>query len=1157
MRRVVLCLLLCVAVAAAPLCAQTSARKRAQGPPPVPLTPEAARIVDTLDSLQQLPLTDWRYHAGDISHGEDVTLDDSQWQTVKTGFTAPTDAVWFRQTVEVPKTLHGYDLTGTTVWFHFSVDANGPMPLIIYFNGRRVAMGEDLEPIVLFDKLRPGDRAVIAVKALHTVDTKRFVGAEATIDFASSGPEARPNPLGFVTEARCAQVLLPSVAPDDTKAPAALNEAISRVSLDALAHGDQKKFDESLIQAEQQLALLRPLLQQTIIRMAGNAHIDAAWLWPASETVDVTRRTFGTALQLMHEYGFTFTQSAAAYSEWIEEKYPDEFKEIQQKVKDHSWEMVGGMWVEPDLNLPGGESLVRQLLVGKEYFQKKFGVDVTVGWNPDSFGYNFQLPQIYKKSGVDYFVTQKMWWNDTNPLPLKLFWWQGLDGSRVLTYFPHDYVNEIEPLKIAKDFAAARVLNPGTNEMLHLYGVGDHGGGPTRAMLDAAESWMQPGPLTPEQSNGGAPVLSRAPVLSYSFAETFFHDVEKRLDSAHSPVWNYATLAEGNTKLPTPPQGEIALPVWNDELYLEYHRGVYTTQAAHKRNMRRSEDWLIDAEKWSSLAWMGGGNYPANALQEAWKKELFNQFHDLAAGSGIAVIYKDAQRDYDVVRWTTEDATTRAWQTIGHRIDTSIPKRLGANVAPVVVWNALTWQRSEPVVATVQLADATDDALEVVDADGRALPTDVTTTPHSSPTRQVQFLAVNVPAYGYRVFYVRHKVAARVRSRNRAVAGHARADDAVIPAPENALRSDEAAHTLENARVKLTIDPANGCITHLVDKASGFDAIAAGGCGNQLQAFKDTPKDYDAWNIDPGTLDHFTAIDAVEDVKFEPVSPLYVEVVVHRMWQSSSFVERIRLYADDPAVRVQTEVEWHETHVLLKASFPLAATSAKATYEIPYGAIERPTTRNNSFEQARFEVPALRWADLGDGQHGFSLLNSSKYGYDCAGNVLRLTLLRSPTWPDANADRGRQVMEYALYPHAGSWQTAETVRLGQDMNDVLLAAQMDAHSGEMPSSHGFVTVDAKNVLLGAVKRSEDGKSLVLRFYESAGQAATVNVALPFAGSAMAGGGVAEANLMEKQSGDAIPVRDGKIQFQIAPWEIKTLRVDLPQRGEEVFQSQAK
>ena len=472
-----------------PFLGQTSARKRATGPPPVALTPEAAKVLDTLDSLQQLPLGEWRYHASDISHGENVALDDSQWEKVNATehkpFTAPNDAVWFRQTVEVPKSLHGYDLSGTTIWFKFNVDANGSVPLIVYFNGRRIAMGEDLEPIILFDKVKPGDRAVIAVKALHTVDTKSFTGADVTVQFADSntGPDPRPNPLGFATEARCAQILIPSVAPDNKQAPDALNAAISLVSLDALERGDRKKFDESLNKASEQLDLLRPLLQQTIVRMAGNAHIDAAWLWPVTDTVDVTRRTFGTALQLMQEYGFTFTQSAAAYSEWIEQKYPDEFKQIQEKVKQHKWELVGGMWVEPDLNLPGGESLVRQLLVGKEYFKQKFGVDVTVGWNPDSFGYNFQLPQIYKKSGVDYFVTQKMWWNDTNPLPLKLFWWQGLDGSRVLTYFPHDYVNGIEPVKIAKDFAAARELNPGTNEMLHLYGVGDHGGGPTRAML--------------------------------------------------------------------------------------------------------------------------------------------------------------------------------------------------------------------------------------------------------------------------------------------------------------------------------------------------------------------------------------------------------------------------------------------------------------------------------------------------------------------------------------------------------------------------------------------------------------------------------------------------------------------------------------------------
>jgi alpha-mannosidase len=275
---------------------------------------------------------------------------------VKAPFTAPTDAVWFRQTIEVPKTLHGYDLSGATVWFHFSVDANGPVPMVLYFNGRRVALGEDLEPIVLFDKLKPGDRAVVAVKVLHTVDTKRFSGAEAKVQFT----DARPNPQLFATEARCAQVLLPSVAAEATAAPAQLNEAIEQISLAALGHANQQEFDAALKAARQQLANLRPLLQPAFADIAGNSHIDAAWLWPESETVDVTRRTFATALQLMQEYpAYTYTQSAAQYSEWIEQKYPDEFAQIKTEVKAHRWELVGGMWVEPDLNMPAGESLVR------------------------------------------------------------------------------------------------------------------------------------------------------------------------------------------------------------------------------------------------------------------------------------------------------------------------------------------------------------------------------------------------------------------------------------------------------------------------------------------------------------------------------------------------------------------------------------------------------------------------------------------------------------------------------------------------------------------------------------------------------------------------------------------------------------------------------
>ena len=411
---------------------------------------DSQKVLDTLGSLSTLPSPAWRYHTGDLPHGESPTLDDSSWPTTTAPSTLPTDALWMRATLEVPKTLHGYDLTGTQISFRLRVEANGPITQIVYFNGRRVAMGPDLEPIVLFADAHPGDKVLVAVKLLHSEDQKGFHSCDQTIQFAAN----RPNPEDLREEAVSAGLLLPALGEDDNQK---LQSFIQSVNIGALSAANQTAFDDSLRQAQAGLMTLRPQLQKADIHLTGNAHIDAAWLWPWTETVEVVRQTFGTALQLMNEYPkYTFSQSAAAYDEWLEQKYPPEFQQIQQRVKEGRWEMVGGMWVEPDLNMPDGESQVRQLLVGKRYFQSRFGVDVRIGWNPDSFGYNWQLPQIYKRSGVDYFVTQKMAWNDTNQLPLKIFWWQAPDGSRVLTYFPHDYVNEIEPINMAQAFAQAR-----------------------------------------------------------------------------------------------------------------------------------------------------------------------------------------------------------------------------------------------------------------------------------------------------------------------------------------------------------------------------------------------------------------------------------------------------------------------------------------------------------------------------------------------------------------------------------------------------------------------------------------------------------------------------------------------------------------------------
>jgi alpha-mannosidase len=1056
-------------------------------------------VLRTLKGLGSLPAEEWKFHAGDEPHGEAVKLDDASWQVVTGNSQGPNEAAWYRRLIEVPQNLNGYDLSGTRIWFQFIAYANGPMPQIIYFNGRRVAMGDDLEPIVLFDDAKPGDRALVAVKLLHTVDRKFFAGANLRIDFSPS----RPSPSDLLEEIESLAMLTRGQWNSSPWLKQQFDAAAHSIDLGALQQANQPAFDASLEKTQSALEQMRPQMLGTDVRLTGNSHIDAAWLWPWTETVDVVRKTFGTALQLMDEYPqYTYTQSAAAYSEWIADKYPDEHKEIQERVKQGRWEMVGGMWVEPDLNMPDGESLVRQLLVGKRYFKDKFGVDVRIGWNPDSFGYTWQLPQIYKKSGVDYFVTQKMAWNDTTQLPLKAFWWQSPDGSRVLTYFPHDYVNDIDPVKIASDVARAREWNPGLTEMMHLYGIGDHGGGPTRSMLDNGVHWTDPKMVVPP--------------MKWGVAQGFFSDIEGKVDTEHAPVWNYKTLAAGDTKLPEASAGKISLPVWNDELYLEYHRGVFTTQAEHKRHMREAEEQLLNAEKISSLAWLDGASYPNERLSEAWKKVLFNQFHDLAAGSGIGVIYQDASRDYDVVRWTAREASIRSFHRIASEINTK-----AAPGVPVMIWNPLAWERTDLVDIDVQLPEAAKEGVAVIDAKGNALPVEILSENAATNSYGLLVEAKNVPSMGYEIVHV---VPARRQT------------------PTD-LKADGL--TIENEFLRVTVNPQTGCITSLFDKKANFESIARGGCGNQLVAFQDTPREYDAWNIDADFEKVFTNLDKADSVELVDKGPVRATIRVARRWQNSKFVEDISLYAGLNRVDVANDFDWHETHVLLKAAFPLAASSDAATFEIPYGSIQRPTTRNNKVEQAKFEVPAMRWADLGDGKHGFSLINNSKYGYDAKGNVLRISLLRSPTWPDPNADRGRQHFSYSLYAHAGDWKQAMTVRRGYEFNYELQSIELEAHEGKRPPQYSFVRVSNPNVVLTAVKKAEDRDGLIFRFYEWAGTSGDVQIGFP-AGATSA----TLTDLMEQPERSALSVTQNQVSVPAHPFEIVSLRVDYPHASGE-------
>jgi alpha-mannosidase len=435
----------------------------------------------------------------------------------------------------------------------------------------------------------------------------------------------------------------------------------------------------------------------------------------------------------------------------------------------------------------------------------------------------------------------------------------------------------------------------------------------------------------------------------------------------------------------------------------------------------------------------------------------------------------------------------------------------------VVVFNALGWRRSGFVKVNVQMPGRVTNGVSVLDSHNHVLPSQIIATDAATNTFQLLVDAKDVPSLGYEVLHV--------------APGR---QDFPSDLHVNGL-------TLENAALKVKVDASTGCITSLYHKANGFETLAPGACGNQLQTFKDTPRDDDAWNIDPGTLDHFTALDQADSVKLVEQNPIRAVIRVSRKWQSSTFVQDIVLYSGSDQVEVENNIDWHESHVLLKAAFPLAASSGEATYEIPFGAINRPTTRSNSWEQAKFEVPALRWAELGDGKHGLSLINNSKYGYDCQGNVLRLTLLRSPLSPDPNADRGHHRFTFALYPHAGDWKDALTIRHGYEYNSALTAMQVQSHGGDLPLVHSFVELQTGNVVLTAVKKAEDVDGLIVRIYEWAGKDGTAVIRVP-PGAVSA----SLTNLMEAEEGAPLLLTGSDtVTVPVHPYEITSVRIDYP------------
>jgi len=975
-------------------------------------------------------------------------------------------------------------LRGARVQLDLAVDSNDFVMITVFSNGAMVSRtdADTIQPIVLTENAQPGDTFLVAIRIQAGESNTKISASRLLI----TAPANRPNPGIFREEILAAQPVVAAFPDGRAEHEAILDAAVKSVDLNALDRGDQAAFDESLRKAQNKLQALTPWLKQFTIRADGNSHIDMAWLWPWTETVEVVRNTFRSALDLMREYpDFKFTMSSARTYSWMEEKYPDLFKEIKERVKEGRWEIVGGMWVEPDLNMPGGESLVRQILVGKRYFQQKFGVDVKIGWNPDSFGYNWQLPQIYKKSGIDTFVTQKlMWAHEFTMFPHKLFWWEAPDGSRLLTYFPHDYAMGIDPVQLGKDVSVwvpslYGTKPPANADMMHLYGVGDHGGGPTRTMLDTATRWMEPDVVFPN--------------LQLSTAKAFFTELEPKLASMN-------------------------VPVWRDELYFEYHRGVFTTQAETKRRIRKTEELLLNAEKFSAISTRFGKAYPSDDFDRGWKDLLFDDFHDIFPGSGIAVNYLDAKRNLEDVGRVGEKILDASLEEIVANVN------LKGSGVPVVVFNSLAWPREEVIETEVRLPEEAS-SVEVVSASGKPVGSQVLSADRRA--RRVRLLLkASVPGLGYSTYYVR----------------------AIAKAESTPALVQGRADILENEFVRLKVDGKTGCMTSLFDKRGNRESLApsetdSGGpkdaiCGNLLQAFRDKPKQWDAWNIDADFEKEHWELDKADEVALVENGPVRAILRVKNHFQNSTFVRDIIVTAGSPRVDVRMTADWHEKHILLKVAMPLSAHNKMATFEIPYGSIERPTTRNTRAEQGKFEVPALHWADLSDGNHGLSLLNDCKYGYDAKGNVLRLSLLRSPEWPDPHADEGRHEFTYSLYAHGGNWKDALTVRHGYELNYPLLARQTERHTGILPEQHSFAELKAENVVLSAVKKAEDDDATIYRFYEWAGKESDIEL-----WPAAAVESAVETDLMERPL-QPLEMKQGGVIVHTKPYEIKTVRVKL-------------
>jgi alpha-mannosidase len=1105
--------------------------------PSHPLAETIAQSLEQLRSLSQVSVQNgWHYFDGDLPI--DTALNPENWQNWTVGEVNVKDhhpwikgrqVRWFARNIQVPADLNGFPLTGlclrlALLWW--SEDTQ------VYVNGKLVQEGDlfDCAPrLLLSESVKAGDEFAIAIRLVSPIHDDGAL-MKSVCHYEAFTPDSPLEPSLIANELAVLHSYLEKFEPEKLElladGLASLNWDLLRTNYHSpLPSPSTHPFTASILHLRKTLIPLAEPLKQRTIKLLGHAHLDMAWLWTVEETWKAAERTFASVLKLEKDFPeLTFAHTTPALYEWMEHHRPDLFSQIQEQVKVGKWEIVAGFWIEPELNLISGESIARQVLYGQRYVQEKFGLSCAIAWVPDTFGFTWQLPQLLKQGGVEYFVTQKLRWNDTTQFPYEIFQWQAPDGTQILSLMSAPIGEFIDPVKMA-NFAWNLEQKTGLQTALWLPGVGDHGGGPTRDMLEVARRWQQ-SPFFPQMEWGTA-----LKYLEEIKAEGRGQKAEgeggqeeksearsqKPGDPTQQPTHSPSSPHSLTPSLPAP------LPIWNSELYLEYHRGCYTTHADQKQQNRQAENLLYEAELWAALAAIATATpYPKANLEAIWKQTLFNQFHDILPGSSITPVFEEANESWEFVFSKTWEILEDAQRSLVATITFPLPPHPEAKA--LVVFNPLNWSRTATVTTDLWVRAEDGRHWQIYDLKGTAIAQQSASRLPGDSLYSLSFVAEQIPAIGYRAYWL------------------CPCDTASHPAPA------QAELVLENAFLRVTIDAATGEIASLFDLTQQREVLSAP--GNQLQAFTDQGQYWDAWNINPQYADH--PLPAAKLIRIETGeaafqeagerSPFQQRIYVERQIGDSIFQQTYCLDQNSPVLKIETQVDWQERHTLVKAAFPLNLDADFATYEIPCGAIQRPTKPQTEAEKAQWEVPALRWADLTESRrqvYGVSLLNDCKYGYDATPNQLRLTLLRGSKWPDPDADKGQHTFTYAIYPHAGNWQQARTVRQGYELNLPLQVVQLDvdqiSQDGNLPPVASLLDLGDENLVLMALKQAEDSENeWVLRCYECHGEDAQLNVRSDLNLELNL-----QVDLLERSQPDAA------IQGQtttIRPWQIATFKV---------------